>query len=87
MAEDEAVFIVNVQPRKLDNGKYVPRASAIRRARRHYTPVVLTVEEEECFTALAAVQYGRARAKEILEERLKKEVAIEFVDWKDEDEA
>ena len=82
MAEADVTFIVNVQAMKLGSGKYVPVASAIRRAQRHYTPVMLTVEEEECFTALAAVQYGRARPREILEERQGKEVAIEFVDWK-----
>ena len=43
------------------------------------------MEEEECFTALASVQYGRVRAKEILQERLKKGVAIEFVGRKEQE--
>ena len=85
MTESEAVFIVSVQPKRLENGKYVPVVSAIRRAQRHYTPVMLHVEEEECFTALAAVQHGRTRAKEILDERMKRDVAVEFVDWKEEE--
>ena len=47
--------------------------------------MVLKVEEEECLTALASVQYGRAWAKEILEERLKKGVAIQFVGRKEQE--
>ena len=86
MDEPKVVFIVNVQPDQLENGKYIPRVSAIRRNNRSYAPVPLEVDAEECFTPLAAVQYGRERAREILDSQQRGNAAIEFIDWENKKE-
>ncbi len=82
--EATVVFIVNVQPEKQDDGKYVARVSAIRKSRRSYSPYMLEIEDDEFFTALAAVEHGRLAAHGILHERVP-EADIQFVDWKEDD--
>ena len=85
MNEAAVVFIVNVQPVKQDDGKYVPTVSIIRKNRRAYSPYLLDLEPEGFFTALAAVEHGRLAVHEVLHKRVP-EAEIQFVDWKEEEE-
>lgn len=82
--EAAVVFIVNVQPEKQEDGKYVPRVSAIRKNRRTYSPYMIEIEEEAFFTALAAVEHGRLAVHDLLRKRVP-EADVQFVDWKEGD--